>query len=94
MTLSLNARNNYLLVIQPAKPLNRESFEKGKYVWDDAKGTLLLTPRNDAPQRRLAIKDEGKLLYQGADGGPITGNQDRYLLERSDQSGNREVHIH
>lgn len=94
MTLSLNARNNYLLVIQPAKPLNRESFEKGRYVWDDAKGELLLTPSNSAEERRLTIKDQGKLLYHSSDGRHLSGDQGRYLLERSDQSGNREVHIH
>jgi hypothetical protein len=94
MTLSLNAKNNYLLVIQPAKLQNRESFEKGKYEWDDTKGIVLLTPNKDAPQRRLAIKDEGALLYLGNDGAPISGDQDRYLLQRSDRAGNREMHIH
>ncbi|BBA34264.1 uncharacterized protein sS8_2312 [Methylocaldum marinum] len=94
MTLSLNAKNNYLLVVQPAKPQNRESFEKGKYEWDDAKGMVVLTPRKDAPQRRLAIKDEGTLLYLSSDGAPMPGDQDRYLLQRSDKAGNREMHIH
>lgn len=94
MTLSLNAKNKYLLVIQPAKPQNRESFEKGKYEWDDSKGIVLLTPNKDAPQRRLAIKDEGTLLYLSSDGAPMPGDQDRYLLQRSDKAGNREMHIH
>ncbi len=40
MTLSLNAKNNYLLIIQPAKPQNREFFEKGKYVWDDPESAI------------------------------------------------------
>lgn len=94
MTLSLNAKNNYLLVIQPAKPQNRESFEKGKYEWNDTKGIVLLTPNKEAPQRRLAIKDEGTLLYLSDDGAPLPGDQDRYLLQRSDRAGNREMHIH
>lgn len=94
MTLSLNAKNNYLLVIQPAKPQNRESFEKGKYEWNDTKGIVLLTPNKDAPRRRLVIKDEGTLLYVGNDGTPIPGDQDKYLLQRSDKAGNREMHIH
>jgi hypothetical protein len=94
MTLSLNAKNKYLLVIQPAKPQNRESFEKGKYEWDDTKGIVLLTPNKDAPQRRLAIKDEGTLLYLSNDGASMPGDQDRYLLQRSDRAGNREMHIH
>jgi hypothetical protein len=93
MTLSLNPKNNYLLVIQPAKPQNRESFEKGKYEWDDAKGIVLLTPNKEAPQRRLAIKDEGTLLYLG-DRMSVPEDQDRYLLQRSDKAGNREMHIH
>ncbi|HYE37484.1 copper resistance protein NlpE [Methylocaldum sp.] len=94
MTLSLNAKNNYLLVIQPAKPQNRESFEKGKYAWDDTKGIVLLTPNKEAPQRRLAIKDEGTLLYLSHDGTPVPGDPDRYLLQRSDRANNREMHIH
>ncbi len=94
MTLSLNSKNNYLLVIQPAKPQNRESFEKGKYAWDDTKGIVLLTPNQDAPQRRRAIKDEGTLLYLSNDGSPLSEDQDRYLLQRSDRAGNREMHIH
>lgn len=94
MTLSLNAKNNYLLVIQPAKPLNRESFEKGKYQWDDNEGILLLAPNREAPQRRLAIKDESTLLYLTGDGRHLSGEQDRYLLRRSDQADHREVHIH
>lgn len=94
MTLSLNAKNKYLLVIQPAKPQNRESFEKGRYEWDDGKGIVVLTPNKDAPQRRLAIKDDGTLLYLSSDGTPMPGDQDRYLLKRSDKAGNREMHIH
>lgn len=94
MTLSLNAKNSYLLVIQPAKPQNRETFEKGKYDWDDAKGLVVLTPNKDAPQRRLAIKDEGSLLYLDSSGAQLQGEQDRYLLQRSDKSDNREMHIH
>jgi hypothetical protein len=94
MTLSLNPKNNYLLVIQPAKVLNRESFEKGKYEWDDTQGIVLLTPNKNAPQRRLAIQDESTLLYVNGDGKPMPGDQDRYLLQRSDRAGNREMHIH
>jgi hypothetical protein len=94
MTLSLNAKNNYLLVIQPAKPQNRESFEKGKYEWNETTGIVLLTPNKEAPQRWLAIKDEGTLLYLSNDGAPLPGDQDRYLLQRSDRAGNREMHIH
>lgn len=94
MTLSLNPKNNYLLVIQPAKPQNRESFEKGKYEWDDSKGTVVLTPNKEAPIRRLAIKDEGTLRYLSTEGTPLPGNQDKYLLQRSDRAGNRDMHIH
>lgn len=94
MTLSLNAKNNYLLVIQPAKPQNRESFEKGKYEWDDTKGVVLLNPNKDAPRRHLAIKDEATLLYLSSDGGPMPGDQDAYLLQRSDKADNRQMHVH
>ncbi|QJD31352.1 copper resistance protein NlpE [Methylococcus geothermalis] len=94
MTLSLNDKNRYLLVIQPAKPQNRESFEKGRYQWDDKNGLVVLTPNKDAPPRRLAIRDEGTLIYLSGDGKPLPGDQDRYLLERSDKANNREMHIH
>ncbi|QXP87365.1 copper resistance protein NlpE [Methylococcus capsulatus] len=94
MTLSLNDKDRYLLVIQPAKPQNRESFEKGKYQWDDKNGIVVLTPNKEAPPRRLAIKDEGTLIYLASDGKPLPGDPDRYRLERSDKAGNREMHIH
>ena len=94
MTLSLNAKDNYLLVIQPAKLLNRESFEKGKYTWDEANRTVVLTPNKEAPVRRLQIKDDGALLYVNSDGRPFPGSEKPYLMERSDLAGNREMHIH
>ena len=94
MTLSLNARNKYLLVIQPAKAQNRESFEKGKYEWDEKEGLVTLTPNKEIPERRLAIKDDSTLLYLTSNGAHMSGDRDRYLLERSDQANNREMHIH
>lgn len=94
MTLSLNARNNYTLVSQPAKFRNRESFEKGNYEWNEAKGTLLLTPKNNAPVRRMTIKDAETLHYLSSEGKLLPGDQERYLLKRSDTSDNRQMHIH
>lgn len=94
MTLSLKHNNTYLLIVQPAKPYNRESFEKGRYVWDDKNATVLLTPNKDAPARRLAIKDEATLVHLNSDGTPMPGDQDDYVLARSDKAGNREMHIH
>lgn len=94
MTLSLNAKDNYLLVIQPAKLLNRESFEKGKYTWDEGNRTVVLTPNKEAPVRKLQIKDDGALLYVNSDGRPFPGSEKPYLMERSDLAGNREMHIH
>jgi len=93
MTLSLNAKNKYLLVVQPAKVFNRESFEKGTYQWDDSKGSLLLSPYQDAPPRKFAIKDEGTLLYLSEEA-MKSADQDKYLLQRADKAGNREMHIH
>lgn len=94
MTLSLNAKDNYLLVIQPAKLLNRESFEKGKYTWDESNRMVVLTPNKEAPIRKLQIKDDGALLYVNSDGRPFPGSEKPYLMERSDLAGNREMHIH
>jgi hypothetical protein len=94
MTLSLNAKNNYLLVIQPAKAQNRESFEKGKYEWDEKEGVAVLTPNKGASERRLAIKGDSTLLYLTNDGAHMSGDRDRYLLQRTDQANNREMHIH
>lgn len=95
MTLSLKHNGTYLLIIQPAKPLNRESFEKGKYVWDDNKRTLFMTPNKaDAPPRRMEIRDASTLVHLNSDGTKMPGDQDQYLLERSDKANNREVHIH
>ena len=95
MTLSLNAKNNYTLVIQPARFRNRESFEKGLYVWDEANRLLTMTPyKTDLPVRKLTIKDEGTLIHLDSDGRPFPGDQKPYQLERSDQADNREMHIH
>jgi uncharacterized lipoprotein NlpE involved in copper resistance len=95
MTLSLNAKDNYTLVVQPARFRNRESFEKGKYVWDEANKRVTLTPnRSDAPVRILAIADESTLVHLNSDGRPYPGSEAPYRLERSDQAGNREMHIH
>ncbi len=95
MTLSLNAKNNYLLVIQPAKSQNRESFEKGRYEWDEKEGVAILIPNKEAaPERRLAIKDDSTLLYLTNDGSHVSGDRERYLLQRTDQANNREMHIH
>lgn len=94
MTLSLNANNNYLLVIQPASMKNRETFEKGKYDWNDETGRLSLTPFKESLQGRLmAIREDGLLILNG-DGKAPLGDTDRYLLKRSDTAGNREMHIH
>lgn len=95
MTLSLKHNGSYLLIVQPARPRNRETFEKGQYVWDDKNATVMLTPYNkDKPPRRLTIKGEASLLYVNNDGTPMPGSQSAYMLERSDTAGNREMHIH
>ena len=94
-TLSLNPKNSYLLIIQPAKALNRETFEKGKYDWDDKQKLLLLNPNKEGSQaRRLTIRDDGSLQVLNFEGKPAVGSIDRYLLKRSDLSDNREMHIH
>ena len=94
MTLSLNATNNYLLVIQPAKLKNRESFEKGKYEWNEANGRVTLTPYKELPKRLLSIQGDGNLLLLDEEGKPHAGSLDPYMLKRSDSAGNREMHIH
>ena len=94
MTLSLNAKNNYLLVIQPAKSRNRESYEKGKYEWSENQSMVMLNPNTDSPQCRLAIKDSSTLLYISNDGAHMTGDQERYLMKRTDVANNRDMHIH
>lgn len=94
MTLSLNAGGRYLLVIQPARVLNRETFEKGEYIWDEGERLLTLKPRNNGPERRLSIKDSSRLLYLDKDGKSASGDQSRYILDRSDTADNRDVHIH
>ena len=94
-TLSLKQNNNYLLVTQPAKESSREYYEKGKYVWDDKKNTVVLTSRSDSNIRQYQIKDEGTLILLNSDGSQMKGDQaDSYVLRRSDTVKSREVHIH
>ena len=94
MTLSLKQKNNYLLVSQPAKALNREFFDKGKYEWDDKTHKLLLTSNKNTSKRQLTIKDEGTLVVLGDNGAPLPGDQDDYTLKRSDVYKTRDMHIH
>ena len=95
MTLSLNQKHRYLLVIQAAKASNRETFEKGRYEWDEKTGMVTLTSNKEgAALRRLSVKDDSTLLYLRSDGGVYPGDQDRYLMKRTDVADNREMHIH
>ncbi len=95
MTLSLNQKHRYLLVIQAAKASNRETFEKGRYEWDEQSGKVTLTPNKegDAP-RRLSVKDDSTLIYLRSDGSAYIGDQDPYLMKRTDVANNRDMHIH
>ncbi|MDP2902346.1 MAG: copper resistance protein NlpE [Methylovulum sp.] len=94
-TLSLKQKDNYLLVTQPAKESSKELYEKGKYSWNDETRTVVLTPRKEATLRQYRIEDEGTLIQLDSDGGLMTGGQeDRYILRRSDTVKSREVHIH
>ncbi|MGJ0483375.1 MAG: copper resistance protein NlpE [Methylomicrobium sp.] len=90
-TLSLQQKNNYLLVTQPAKESSREFYERGKYRWDDQNRTVVLTPKKEgASVRRYYIEDEGTLIQQNE----VGVRMNRYVLQRSDTYKAREVHIH
>ena len=94
-TLSLKQKNNYLLVTQPAKESSRETYEKGKYDWNEVTRTVVLTPRDESKPRQYQIKDEGTLVLMNSDGTPMPEKQsDSYTLRRSDTVKAREVHIH
>jgi hypothetical protein len=95
ITLSLKQKNLYLLVTQSAKESSREFYEKGKYQWDDATQTVLLTPRDKGTPHYYRIENDETLVKLSDDGKPLPVNQkDRYTLRRSDTVQNREVHIH
>ncbi|MGR9086694.1 MAG: copper resistance protein NlpE [Gammaproteobacteria bacterium] len=90
-TLSLQQKNNYLLVTQPAKESSREYYERGKYRWNDDDHTVVLTPtKGGKAARRYQIENEGTLIQLKEDGTKM----DRYVLQRSDTVKSREVHIH
>lgn len=90
-TLSLQQKNNYLLVTQPAKESSREFYERGKYSWNDENSTVVLTPKKGGTNiRRYRIENEGTLIQLNDDGIKM----DRYVLQRSDTVKSREVHIH
>lgn len=95
MTLSLNQKQRYLLVIQAAKASNRETFEKGRYEWDEQSGKVTLTPNKEgAAPRRLSVKDDSTLVYLRSDGSAYMGDQEPYLMKRTDVANNRDMHIH
>ncbi|MBL1262283.1 copper resistance protein NlpE [Candidatus Methylomicrobium oryzae] len=90
-TLSLQQKNNYLIVIQPAKQSSREYFERGKYDWNVETRTVVLTPtKGGTKTRRYHIEDEGTLIQLNEDGIKM----EDYELQRSDTYKSREVHIH
>lgn len=93
-TLSLKQSGNYLLVTQPAKDSSREFYEKGKYDWDDKAHILVLTPSKNQPPKKLRIENDSTLLLLNTDGTPMSGDQERYTLRRSDKVQSRQVHIH
>ena len=94
MTLSLKRNDNYLLVIQPAKPSSREFYEKGKYTWNDDTHLVTLQPKDKTPGKQYRIVNETKLIQLNTDGSPMAGDQDDYTLLRGDAAKSREVHIH
>ena len=94
MTLSLKQKDNYLLVTQPAKASSREYYDKGKYTWDDKAHTLSLTSKKDGASQLFTIKDEATLIRLNSNGTPMPGDQDDYILQRSDKAKSRQVHIH
>ena len=90
-TLSLQQKNNYLLVTQPAKESSREYYERGKYSWDDENRTVVLTPKKAGTgTRRYQIENEGTLIQLN----DVGIRMDDYVLQRSDTYKSREVHIH
>ena len=94
-TLSLKQKNNYLLVTQPAKDSSRETYEKGKYEWNEETRKVVLTSRDSSNIRQYEIKDEGTLILLNSDGSSMPkGKIDEYTLHRSDSAKTREVHIH
>ena len=94
ITLSLKRNNNYLLVTQPAKPSSREFYEKGKFTWNDATSTVVLTPKDKASAGQFRIVDEGTLIMLHPDGSQMSSDQEEYTLRRGDTVKSREVHIH
>jgi hypothetical protein len=90
-TLSLQQKQNYLLVIQPAKASSREYYERGKYNWDEGNRIVVLTPKKEGVSpRRYHIEDEGTLIQLNEDG----IKKEDFVLQRSDTYKSREVHIH
>ncbi|WP_422554144.1 copper resistance protein NlpE N-terminal domain-containing protein [Methylovulum miyakonense] len=71
----------------------REFYEKGKYIWDEAKRTVVLTAKKDLSIRQYRIEDEGTLVQLNSDGTKMP-DADDYTLRRSDTVKSREVHIH
>jgi hypothetical protein len=95
-SLSLNQNKNYLLVIQYARPGARESYEKGKYDWNEETKTVVLTPRKGKGiPRQYHIENDETLIQLNEDGARMTGSEaDRYALHKSDTVKNREFHFH
>jgi uncharacterized lipoprotein NlpE involved in copper resistance len=96
MTLSLNQNKNYSLVVQYARPGARETYEKGKYEWNEDQQRVTLTPRkNKGEPRQFHIENGETLILLNEDGARMTGSEAaRYELHKSDTMKNREFHFH
>lgn len=94
MTLSLKNKQNYLLVTQYARASNKEYYNKGKYVWNEETNMVTLTARKDGEIQKYRIESEGELILLKPDGLKLKGNQNQYLLLRTDKNKARSIHIH
>jgi copper homeostasis protein (lipoprotein) len=91
-SIALNKNNSYVMITQYVGKSPRDFVEKGKFVWNEAANTIILTPRKGATTHQYFVGEE-MLIQLDKDGNRITGNlADNYILRRNDVTAEPSSH--
>ena len=81
--LALNPNNSYILITQHVGKSDREITEKGKFAWDEATNTIILTPRNST-ETHSYLMENNALVHLDSKGERITGKlAEHYVLHKT-----------
>ena len=93
-TVALNKNGSYILMTQFVGKSEREFVEKGKFAFNKASNTIVLTPRNGTTANsQQYLVGENSLIQLDNSGNKVTGKlADRYILRNTDITSNPPSH--